>query len=104
MDAGKHRTKPPDLWSSLLPSEGSDSYPRLVALGQGDERRIRVDRALWDAYADVVGDGGRAADVRAYIEWRVKNPDAPLPGEWRGPVKREHQRRADTPKKPRRKS
>ena len=53
-----------------------------------DIRRLRVDEELWDAYAEIVGNGGRSADLRAYIEWRVDNPTTPLPGRRRGPVKR----------------
>jgi hypothetical protein len=97
MDTGKHRSKPLDAWRRLLPLGGSDSYPRLVAADQSDMRRIRVDQAMWDAYAEIVGDGGRAADIREYIHWRLEHPDDPLPGRWRGPVKRERQRRAKMP-------
>lgn len=49
-------------------------------------RGIRVDPELWDAYAEVVGDLGRAADLRSYIEWRIDNPRTPLPGRRRGPT------------------
>jgi hypothetical protein len=58
-----------------------------------DVRRIRVERDLWQAYADVVGNGGRSADIKAYIEWRVDNPTAPLPGRRRGPVKKVRKQR-----------
>lgn len=53
-----------------------------------DFRKLRVDQELWDAYTEVVGDGGRSADLRSYIEWRVDNPTTPLPGRRRGPVKK----------------
>jgi len=53
-----------------------------------DIRRIRVDTEAWETYAEIVGNGGRAADLRAYIEWRIDNPTTPLPGRRRGPVKR----------------
>lgn len=52
-------------------------------------RAISVDKALWDAYGAVVGTGGRSADLRTYIEWRVDNPTTPLPGKRVGPVKRD---------------
>lgn len=55
-------------------------------MAAGDMRGIRVDGELWSAYAEVVGDHGRANDIRAYIEWRVDNPRTPLPGRRRGPV------------------
>lgn len=97
MDAGKHRTSPPDFWASLLPEEGSASYARLVAPDQSEERRIRVDRELWDAFADLVGDGGRAAAIRNYIQWQVENPDTPLPGQFRPPVKKVRKRREQRP-------
>ncbi len=55
---------------------------------RSDLRKLSIDKELWDAYAEVVGDGGRSADLRAYIEWRVDNPTTPLPGRRRGPVKK----------------
>lgn len=51
-------------------------------------RRLRVEGDLWKAYEEVVGDLGRSADLRSYIEWRVDNPTTPLPGRRRGPVKK----------------
>lgn len=53
-----------------------------------DMRRLRVDDELWAAYTAIVGNAGRSADLKAYIEWRVDNPTMPLPGERKGPVKR----------------
>ncbi len=53
-----------------------------------DLHKLRVDSGLWKEYAEVVGDLGRSADLRAYIEWRVDNPTTPLPGRRRGPVKK----------------
>lgn len=55
---------------------------------QSDFRKLRVDEGLWRAYTEIVGDGGRSADLRSYIEWRVDNPTTPLPGRRRGPVKK----------------
>lgn len=88
MDAGKHKTRPVDAWRRLLPSGGTDSYPQVVPTDRTDLHRIRVDREMWEAYAGIVGNGGRAADLREYIAWRIEHPDAPLPGRWRGPVRR----------------
>ena len=51
-------------------------------------RRVRMSDDLWDAYAEIVGDSGRSADLRSYVEWRIDNPTTPLPGRRRGPVKR----------------
>jgi hypothetical protein len=53
-----------------------------------DIRRLRVDDELWVAYTQIVGDLGRSADLKAYIEWRVDNPTTPLPGRRRGPVRK----------------
>lgn len=55
-------------------------------------RAISVDNDLWNAYGEVVGDGGRSDDLRAYMEWRVEHPTEPLPGRFRGPVKRVRRR------------
>lgn len=58
-------------------------------MAPGDDiRRVRVDADLWAAYSEIVGDLGRSADLKSYIEWRVDNPTTPLPGRRRGPVKR----------------
>jgi hypothetical protein len=59
-----------------------------VAKTESEMRGIRVNAELWAEYAGVVGNHGRAADLRAYIEWRVDNPRTPLPGRRRGPVVR----------------
>lgn len=85
MDKGRHTTTPYD---HLLARMGRHTYPDLVAAETSDVRRIRVEKALWEAYADVVGNGGRSADIKAYIAWRVDNPDTPLPGRRLGPVKK----------------
>jgi hypothetical protein len=55
-------------------------------------RAISVDDELWRAYGDVVGDGGRSDDLREYMTWRVEHPDEPLPGRFRGPVKKVRRR------------
>lgn len=55
---------------------------------ENDVRRIRVDAETWAAYAELVGNGGRAADIKAYIDWRLDNPTTPLPGKRRGPIKK----------------
>lgn len=51
-------------------------------------RAVSVDSDLWEAYGEIVGDGGRSDDLREYMKWRVDNPTTPLPGRRRGPVKR----------------
>lgn len=71
-----------------LPQMRAAEYPDRVPGDNTDVRRLRVEKTLWDAYTEIVGDGGRSADLKAYIEWRVDNPTAPLPGRRRGPVKR----------------
>lgn len=84
MDTGRHTRVPP---SRVLAQINSDAYPDDMA-ETSDIRRIRVDLDLWKAYEAVVGNGGRSADIKAYIEWRVDNPTTPLPGKRRGPVKK----------------
>jgi hypothetical protein len=90
MDDGKHRTLPADTWrqtwAQTLPPEGAHPYPLLVS--PDNLRRVRIDEDKWAAYAEVVGDGGRAPDIREYVDWRIAHPDTPLPGHWRGPVKK----------------
>lgn len=94
MDNARHEKIP---LSRLLPQIGQAPYPALMA-PVSDVRRFRADDELWDAYTKVVGEGARSADIKAYLEWRVENPEAPLPGRWRGPIKR--RRRPSTETKP----
>lgn len=84
MDERRHTAIP---LPRLLPPIKDGTYPDRVA-DNTDVRRLRVDDDLWDAYTEIVGNGGRSADLKAYIEWRVDNPTTPLPGKRRGPVKR----------------
>lgn len=35
---------------------------------------IRVSDDLWRRYAAVVGNAGRSADLKSYMEWRVDTP------------------------------
>jgi hypothetical protein len=86
MDQARHHTVP---LPRLLPHLTAAAYPDLVAEQAGkDIRRLRVPDDLWDAYTEIVGNGGRSADLKAYMEWRVDNPTTPLPGRRRGPVKK----------------
>jgi hypothetical protein len=41
---------------------------------------IRVEDELWEAFATAVGEKNCSSRLRAYIWWRVQNPDAALPG------------------------
>lgn len=77
----------PAIRPNLLPPKRPHLYAPTVATSSdgGDIRRFRADDELWDAYAQVVGERNRSADIRDYIEWRIENPDTPLPGRWRGP-------------------
>jgi hypothetical protein len=63
-----------------------------TAGGYTPRRAISIDDDLWKAYGDVVGDGGRSDDIREYVVWRVEHPDEPLPGKFRGPVKKVRRR------------
>lgn len=78
----------PRLSPQLLPRPKIDNYPGEVAADGKDIRRLRVEDDLWQAYTEIVGNGGRSADLKAYIEWRIDNPTTPLPGRRRGPVKK----------------
>lgn len=84
MSASRHTTLTP----RSLPRTRPDEYPDRVAGENADVRRLRVDQSLWEAYTEIVGDLGRSADLKSYIEWRVDNPTTPLPGRRRGPVKK----------------
>lgn len=35
---------------------------------------FRAPEDLWGTYGSVVGERGRSADLRKYIEWRIENP------------------------------
>lgn len=52
-----------------------------------DVRRLRIPDEIWEAFGDLVGNGGRSAAIRNYIEWQLANPDQPLPGQYRVPFK-----------------
>lgn len=60
--------------------------------GYTPRRAISIDDDLWKAYGEIVGDGGRSDDIREYVVWRVEHPSEPLPGRFRGPVKRVRRR------------
>jgi len=55
---------------------------------RSDIRRIRIDDELWKPYEEIVGNGGRSADIREYVAWRIDHPTTPLPGRRRGPTKK----------------
>jgi hypothetical protein len=75
------------LSPQLLPPGKIALYADAVP-DSSDIRRFRLDAETWKAYGDLVGDGGRSADLKAYIDWRLDNPETPLPGKRRGPVKK----------------
>lgn len=39
----------------------------------GDKSGFRLGDP-WDSYAKIVGNAGRSADLRRYLEWRIDNP------------------------------
>lgn len=92
MDEARHKTIPVER---LLPYLSPPPYAALMPAQPTNLRRIRADQELWDAYENVVGDGGRSADLRAYMEWRIENPTMPLPGRRRGPVRKVRQKSGD---------
>jgi len=70
-----------------LPQQKAGTYPDDVP-DSSDLRRFRLDQATWDLYTEIVGERGRSADLKAYINWRIDNPATPLPGRRRGPIKK----------------
>jgi hypothetical protein len=93
----KRSETPLRSWPGSLPQPSPRAYPDGMP-DSSDIRRLRVPQDVWDLYTEIVGDGGRSADLKAYIEWRVDNPTTPLPGRRRGPVKRVR-KSADAPDK-----
>lgn len=81
------RPKTPKIDVRSLPQTWVQPYPGGVATRR--LKRLEIDDDLWERYAGVVGNSGRAADLREYIDWRVAHPDEPLPGMWRGPRRKE---------------
>jgi len=80
----------------LLPPQVIGLYADAVP-DSSDLRRFRLDKETWDSYGELVGDGGRSADLKAYIDWRLDNPTVPLPGKRRGPVKKTRTPRTPPP-------
>jgi hypothetical protein len=85
--AGMQTRHGSDLSPQSLPPTEIDAYPDAVA-DSSDIRRLRVDDDTWEAYTEIVGERGRSADLKAYINWRIDNPAEPLPGHRRGPTKK----------------
>jgi hypothetical protein len=75
----------------LLPRQEIDAYDAPVADSK-DIRRLRVEKTLWDAFTEVVGNGGRSAEIKSFLLWRVNNPTTPLPGNKLGPIKKVRKR------------
>lgn len=53
---------------------------------------FRIEPVRWDLFAGNVAEGDVSAELRRYIHWRVRHPDAPLPGRRLPPIRR-HTRR-----------
>jgi hypothetical protein len=70
-----------------LPRTKIATYPDGVP-DNSDLRKLRVDKETWELYTQIVGERGRSADLKAYINWRIDNPTTPLPGRRRGPAKK----------------
>jgi predicted GIY-YIG superfamily endonuclease len=60
--------------TTRLPTLRANREPR----SYDDIRRVRIGKDRWDAYTEIVGDMGRSGDLKAYIEWRLDNPNTPL--------------------------
>lgn len=43
-----------------------------------DHHSLRLPRALWERYEDVVGNIGRTADLKLFMDWRIDNPEVTL--------------------------
>lgn len=76
---------------------GTDRQPRSrherESMPYDNLRRVRIDKQLWDALGALVGGRNRSAVIRDYMTWRIENPTTPLPGCWRGPVKKVRKRK-----------
>lgn len=46
---------------------------------------LRVPRWLWAKHAAVVGDIGRTADLKLFMDWKAENPDRVLGPDVSGP-------------------
>lgn len=44
-------------------------------------QRFRLASDLWQQLGDQVGDRARSGELQAFVEWRLANPDVPLPTE-----------------------
>jgi hypothetical protein len=53
---------------------------------------LRVEPARWELFLDAIGDVDYSSALRCYINWRIQNPDAPLPGRRVPPFKRSSRR------------
>lgn len=43
-----------------------------------DLHSFRTPKWLWKAHGEVVGDVGRAPDLKEFMSWRIDNPGVPL--------------------------
>ncbi len=66
----------------MLPLIKVDPYAGDVP-DSSDLRRFRLDQETWEAYGELVGNGARSADIKAYIAWWREHPDTPRRGKRR---------------------
>ncbi len=65
-------------WVQALPQYNERLYhDRMTTTGKIG---FRMSRSLWSAYAEIVGNAGRSADLCRYLEWRIDNPRKALDG------------------------
>jgi hypothetical protein len=48
-------------------------------------RSMRIARTLWERYGTVVGDLGRTADLKVFLDWAAENPGVQLADDAAGP-------------------
>lgn len=60
----------------VLASVHRDRYD--VAMADNPHRSLWLPLRLWTQYAEVVGNGGRTADLKIFMDWRIDHPDLVL--------------------------
>lgn len=53
---------------------------------------FRIEDPRWDLFLEALDKQDYASAIRRYINWRIQNPDQPLPGRRLGPLKRSPRR------------
>jgi hypothetical protein len=64
------------LWGAVLPAVHRDLYDDLMA--DSNRSTLWLPRTLWERYATVVGDAGRTADLKIFMDWQIDHTDTAL--------------------------